>query len=66
MRCLIATGGPVHFNDLINWSYAGRRRSWRWPIYRALKRQTRLVELGALMGAPAAGIVTVTYSATCY
>jgi hypothetical protein len=38
-RALIASDGqPVTFAELTNWSYAGNRRPWRWPIYRALKR----------------------------
>jgi hypothetical protein len=31
-RRLIAAAGPVRFEELIDWSYAGRR-PWRWPIY---------------------------------
>src|SRR5262245_58584383 len=37
-RRLVAAAGPVSFEELVNWAYAGDRRPWRWPIYRALKR----------------------------
>ena len=38
-RSLIVAGGnSVRFVDLTAWAYAGHRRPWRWPIYRALKR----------------------------
>ena len=28
----------MRFAELTAWAYAGHRRPWRWPIYRALKR----------------------------
>jgi hypothetical protein len=37
-RRLVAADGPVQFSELVAWSYAGDRRPWRWPIYRALRR----------------------------
>jgi hypothetical protein len=34
----VADGAAVRFEDLTAWCYAGNRRPWRVPIYRALKR----------------------------
>jgi hypothetical protein len=37
-RCFVNSGGAaVPFDELTAWAYCNRR-SWRWPIYRALKR----------------------------
>jgi len=38
-RALIAANGePVPFGELVEWAYAGGRRAWRLPVYRALAR----------------------------